>query len=185
MPRAGRDRVVLLGPIAAGKTTVGRLLAARLGCEFHSLDAHELRYSEAAGFDLAEARRRFAAGGYHAEYAYRRAFFARGVLAFLAEFQEGILELGGGHPVVPDPGEQARIADALRPLPNVVLLMPREDLEESLEILRGRLGPEAARVDPNRIFMGDGVLEGLARHTVLTDGRTPEEVCEAVLARIG
>ena len=48
---ADLERVVLIGPCDAGKTTVGRLLATRLGLDFHTLDELE-HQSLSVGSDL-------------------------------------------------------------------------------------------------------------------------------------
>ena len=41
-------------------------------------------------------------------YTYRRSFFDAVVVQFLAEHAHGILELGGGHPILPDDEKQSR-----------------------------------------------------------------------------
>ena len=48
---ADNEPIILIGPMKAGKTTVGRLLAAWLHRSFSSLDRVERHYTEAFGFD--------------------------------------------------------------------------------------------------------------------------------------
>ena len=45
------EPIILIGPLKAGKTTVGKALAKRLGCAFSSLDRLERQYTVPAGFD--------------------------------------------------------------------------------------------------------------------------------------
>ncbi len=82
---AWRRPVVLVGLMGAGKTAVGRRLAARLGCPFHDADDAIVA---AAGMDIPEIFARFG------EPAFRE-LERRVVLRLLTE-EHGVIALGGG-----------------------------------------------------------------------------------------
>ncbi len=167
----------------AGKTTVGRLLAERLGLPFVSLDACEQRYALAAGFDPVVAASIREREGDWAWYGYRRRYFAAAVVRFLAEHPRGVLELGGGHPILPDPADQTRVERAVGEVTHVVLLLPSADRGESLRVLRRRQRPEhLAEKDWNEVFMADDRYERMATVVVYTAGRTVGETCGVVVA---
>ncbi len=177
------ERVVLIGPMKAGKTTVGRLVAERLVLPFVSLDELERDYVMAAGFDEQRAAFIREREGDWAWYGYRRRFFMAAVERFLAEHTTGVLELGRGHPIVPDAEDQARIVRALEAARPVVLLLPARDRAECLRVLRARQRPEhLAQGDWNEDFLADDRYERLATHVVLTEGRSAETVAEVVVA---
>src|SRR6266436_1856169 len=117
---AKNDPIILIGPMKAGKTTVGSLLAERLHCPFISLDCLERHYTEALGFDARLAYTLQATQGEWAGYSYRRQFFAEAVRQFLAEHASGVLELGGGHPILADETQQLCVERALAPFRHVV-----------------------------------------------------------------
>jgi len=179
------EPIVLIGPMKAGKTTIGKLLAERLSCSFVSLDRLEQTYTQANGFDeetAAELRRM--AGGW-ARYSYRRQFFAEAIVQFLAEHDSGVLELGGGHPILPDAEQQTRVAHALAPLRYVVLLLPSMDRLESLSVLKSRQKPEhLLESDWNEEFLKDDRFVRLAKHIIYTAGKSPEETCEEIITWI-
>lgn len=129
---AAPNQIILIGPIRTGKTTVGQLLAASLSCPFTSLDEFEQAYTRPVGYDPAIAKDLLSTQGLLRYYAYRRSFFDEAVVRFLANHTEGVLELGGGHPIVPDPEKQARITAALHPYNRVILVLPTPDLHESV-----------------------------------------------------
>jgi shikimate kinase len=172
---SGHNSIILIGPMKSGKTTVGKLLAERLGCSFVSLDSKDIRYMKAVGFDPSNI-----------SYSYRRQFFDEAVVRFLDEF-EGVLELGGGHPIVPDPAKQARICKALEPFPNVVLLTPSPDSKVALQVLQQRRGDRQDSwgwLDWNKEFIESPVFYGLAKIVVFSSDRTPDETCEEILKKI-
>jgi hypothetical protein len=120
--------------------------------------------------------------GIAAWYAYRRDFFDEAVVRFLAEHRHGVLELGGGHPILPDEQKQARVKEALASCRNVVLLLPVPDLVRSLAILKTRQKPEHLDPDLNEMFLQDRRYFELARFVVYTQGQSPEQTCQSILA---
>ena len=158
--------VVLVGPMGVGKSTVGALLAERLGCGYRDTDEDIVATDGRTIADI------FVDDG---EPAFR-AMERRAVHQALAE-HEGVLALGGG--AILDTGTRELLAG----LPVVYLSM---DVEEAVE----RTGLNAARpllaVNPRRQWRE--LMEArrhlyveAARAVVATDGRTPKEVAQAVL----
>jgi shikimate kinase len=97
--RLGRRSVVLVGLMGAGKSTVGRRLAARLGLPFADAD-HEIE--AAAGMSIPDM---FAL---HGEEYFRNG--ERRVIARLLQEGPGVLATGGGAYINPE--TRARIAEA-------------------------------------------------------------------------
>lgn len=158
--------VVLVGPMGSGKSTVGTLLAERLGAVYRDTDA-DIVATE--GREISDI---FVEDGEEHFRALERAAVAEA----LAE-HEGVLALGGG--AVLDAGTRA----LLRGRPVAYLSM---DVEAAVR----RVGLGAARpllaVNPRRQWreLMDArrhLYEEVASVVVATDERTPEEVAEAVL----
>lgn len=93
---------ILIGPMAAGKTSVGRALASRLDVPFADLDALIV---EADGRTIPEI---FAADG---EAAFRELEAA--TLARALQEHPGVLSLGGGAPLHPASRERLRGAPVI------------------------------------------------------------------------
>lgn len=159
-------RIVLIGPMGVGKTTVGGLLADRLGTTFRDTDADIVT---AEGREIAEI---FVEDG---EPRFRE--LERQAVRAAVAGHSGVLALGGG--AVLDAGTRELLAEH-----TVVYLSM--DVEEAVK----RTGLNAARpllaVNPRKQWRElmearRHLYTDAARAVVATDGRTPEEVAEAVL----
>ncbi|MFZ4185682.1 shikimate kinase [Streptomyces sp. R02] len=159
-------RIVLTGPMGVGKSTVGQLLAGRLGVGFRDTDDDIVAAEGRAIADI------FVEDG---EPAFR-ALEKEAVRQALAG-HDGVLALGGG--AILDPDTRALLAGE-----RVVYLSM--DVEEAAR----RTGLGAARpllaVNPRKQWRElmearRHLYEETATAVVPTDGRTPEEVTEAVL----
>lgn len=80
-------RIIMIGYMGAGKTTVGRQLALALGCSFYDLDWYiEMRYHRTVAQIFAE----------RGEEGFRE--LERNMLHEVAEFENIVLSCGGGTP---------------------------------------------------------------------------------------
>lgn len=158
--------IVLVGPMGVGKSTVGELLADRLGTGYRDTDADVVA---TAGKPIAEIF-------YDEGEEHFRALEREAVRAAVAE-HGGVLSLGGG--AVLDEATRALLAD------HAVVYLSM-DVDEAVK----RVGLNTARpllaVNPRRQWRE--LMEArrhlyteVARAVVATDERTPEEVAQAVL----
>jgi shikimate kinase len=158
--------VVLVGAPGAGKSTVGALIAQRLGVAFRDTDAD---VEAAAGMPVADI---FITSGEEAFRALERDAVARA----LAE-HDGVLALGGG--AVLDPATR----DLLRGHPVVHLVVSSSAAAKRVGLARDRpLLVGAPRAQLAALLKARTPLyEEVARGQVETEQRTPEEVADLVL----
>ncbi|WP_433048351.1 shikimate kinase [Dactylosporangium sp. CS-033363] len=162
-------RAVLVGAPGAGKSTVGELLAQRLGVEFRDADA---LIEAAAGKPIPEIF--FDEGEDHF-----RALERATIRAALEEF-DGVLALGGGA-ILAEETRKALAGHAV-----VYLSVQFADALSRVGLGAGRpllaLNPRATLkhlLDQRR-----PLYEEVATVTVVTDGRTPEEIADELAAAL-
>ena len=158
--------IVLMGFMGAGKTTVGRLLAAKLDLPFADSD---LVIEDRVGRPV---RQYFAD---HGEPAFRQ--LEHEVIASLLGGPSRVLALGGGA------AGHAGTRDLLAGVPVVYL---RVSYAEAMNRVGGDSGrPMLARPDIEQLYAArHPVFTETASCTVDTDARSPEEVALDIMARM-
>jgi shikimate kinase len=166
---AVRPLVVVVGPMGSGKTTVGRILAQRLGVALRDTDVD---VEDRAGKSVSDV---FVDDG---EPAFRD--LERKAVAAALDEHPGVLALGGGAVMDPLTEQQLRghtvvfldvqVGDAAR----------RIGLNRDRPLLLGNPRAQWLRIMEGR----RPVYERVSTAVVPTDGRTPDEVAEAVLAAL-
>lgn len=179
------ETIILIGPEGAGKSTIGKLLAAALSKELYSLDRHRDELYAPYNYDAALAERIYEEQGLWAFYQHWSAFEYLAVEHILQnamkegdQFHGKILDFGAGHSVYEKPEELARIEELMRPFNNIVLVLPCEDEHEALRITESRRGKELGL---NKHFLQHESNARLAKHVVYTKNATPEECAKSVL----
>jgi len=177
-----RRTIILVGPIGAGKTTIGKMIAEKLSLPLISLD-EEPHLAASLGYDIELYKQMWKHNGLHEAYSYRRSFYDRLVPVFLAAHGHGVLDFGGGHPIAPDREKQETIKKALEPYPHVFLLMPTPDVQASLKILKMRNQLPDGQPDLNELYFRNGnrTFWEIAKRHFYTDGKPPEQTCREIL----
>ncbi len=162
-------RVVLVGPMGAGKSTVAALLAERWGLPVRDTD-HDIEAAE--GREISEI---FVDDGEE----HFRALEREAVRVALAE-HDGVLALGGG--AVLDPGTQALLSEHRVVFLNVGMAdaVKRVGLGVGRPLLLGNVRSRVKAILDER----GPVYRAVATAVVDTDGKTPQEVAEEVAATV-
>jgi hypothetical protein len=184
--------VILIGPLEAGKTTVGRLLGEALAVPVIELDDLRWQYYAEIGYDHDHAEQLNREGGLQARITYWKPFEIHGVERLLQDYPAGcVLPLGAGNSVYEDPAHFERLQKMLAAYPYVILLLPSPDTDESLRILMERFRVSLPDCPPdimsqleqiNRHFLEHPSNARLARYTVYTKDQSPEQTRDEILA---
>ena len=164
-------RVILIGPMGSGKTTIGRLMAARLSAEFHDTDSiiESQQGKSVAQIFLDEGEEEF-----------RR--IEKSVLRDELLRDVAILALGGGAPISRD------AQSALRAVASHIIF-----LDVSLATVAPRIGFNRDRPllleNPRGTWQKlmeerRPIYQVLADVTIDVDGKSEEEVLELAMASL-
>ena len=188
---ASPERVLMIGPMAVGKTTTSALLAKALALPHIELDTFCQEYYDQAGFDLTELRKLRqqdrAIGS-----AYMHRFLAGAAVRLVQDHATGVLDFGAGHVIHQDPEVFGLVEATFTPFPNVVLLVPSPDPETSYQYLNDRILARVKEygddyrwaIEANRGFITDPSNLRLAKIVVYTMNKSPEQVVAEIIDRL-
>lgn len=175
--------IILIGPIGVGKSTIGQLLAQRLDLPQCSMDEKRWDYYREIGYDEDLAKFKRETEGFWGIYQYWKPFEAYAVKRLLSEHQNGVVDFGAGHSVYEDSVLFQQVKRTLAPYPYVILLLPSDDLDESIQILNERndYTPDGT-LNINEHFVKHHSNYELAKFTVYTKDKIPDETCNEILS---
>lgn len=160
-------KIVLLGFMCAGKTAVGRVLAAKLGWPHIDTDA---MIEAQAGKGVADLIRR------HGEGFFRD--LERQAVLEACRNDRVVISTGGGVPL--DPANMTRLSEDSETV--WLHVTPRAVLERAGD-LRSRpiLDPADPLGSVETLLRERRDFYAAARHAVKTDGRTPHDIADEIL----
>jgi shikimate kinase len=165
------NRLFLVGPMGAGKTTIGKLLADELGLDFKDVDRE---IESRAGVDIPWIFDKEGEPGFRAREA--------AVLVELAQLNGVLISTGGGAVLL----EENRLL--MRATGTVVYLHTTVD-EQVRRTGRDRKRPLLQTDDPARVLaqlmaQRDPLYREVATIIIETDGRGPKAVAQELAERV-
>lgn len=175
--------IILIGPMAAGKSSVAQELGVLTKIPRRPMDRLRWYYYFKNGFSL-EAELEMENFTQVTEY--WKPFELKAVTSIIEEFPDSIIDFGAGHSYYPDEAMLTTAENILSDFPNIFLLLPSDDKEESLQIcnerLKNRKKEELSEEEKlaNKNFVFHKSNETLAKHTIYSKGKTPLDVAEEI-----
>lgn len=179
--------MILVGPLAAGKSTLGALVAARVGLPFVDIDDIAWTYCAEVGWDLDRLLERDDAVGWAAAEREWEPARAHAVHRVVEDHPEAVIAFGAGYTSFTGPEHADRVRRALAPVPDVVHLLPSRDPERSVTVLRERAIASRGKDwiiegrDWIAAWVADPLAGEVAAATVFTDGVGPAESADQLV----
>lgn len=176
--------------MGAGKTTIGEKLSHRLGLNRVQLDEIRQSYYDEIGYDHARAQQIHSEQGMAGILAYWKPFEAHSVERVVQDYTNCVIDFGAGQSVYDNQVLFARVQNALESFPNVILLLPSPDTDEALAVLNARIPPDLPTEltqwykETNEYFLNHHCNYDLAKITIYTKDKTPDEICDEIIGKL-
>lgn len=185
-----RSTVILIGPMSAGKSTLAKKMAKKLGVPRIEMDEVRQRFYLEIGYNEKFASEIVGQEGMMGLIDYWKPFEAHAVERALQVYKDCVIDFGAGHSVYQDEALFKRVEKALQPYQFVFLILPSADLDRSVEIVNQRFSEllvnEVGRVDPELLALNEHFVRHpsnhrLAKATFYTEGCSALKTCQEML----
>jgi len=175
-----RKEPVIIGPPKVGKSTVSKKLANLLKCKYVSIDQNIDRIRETHFFDKTLENHLYHSKGIDSVLNYWKTFEIKALEVLFANNRDCIFDLGGGHTFFEDPVYKSRFLRILSSFENVILLLPSNNAQESLN----HLTPKFKSIDEIyslQILINNYFNEALTAKIVYNKNQTPEQTIDSIM----
>jgi shikimate kinase len=176
--------IILIGPMGSGKSTIARLLEERTGLSNVPIDYIRWYYYFQHGFKLS-IQEQFQ--DFEDKANYWKQYDLIAIEKALLDFPKAIIDFGAGHSYYPEDNQLQQVREILEKFPNVFLLLPSADIDESYSILSERIKKkypqlEDGVVEYNRKFLEHPSNRMLSKHIIYSKNKSPEDNVEEIIA---
>lgn len=185
------NNIIIIGPVGTGKSTQGKLIAKALNKQLVSLDRVAEDYYQANGFGESQFQKAKNDKGFLVAYRLWWPSLAYAAQQVVKDYPDCVIDFGAGHSHYENELLYKGVKEALAGCQYIILLLPSEDLDRSVSLLKKRCIDQR---DTDWVYDGYDFIEhcvkddcnhDLATVTVFTDGKTPEQTGEEILKAIG
>ncbi|MBD3636413.1 MAG: hypothetical protein HUJ25_03650 [Crocinitomicaceae bacterium] len=188
------NNIILIGPMATGKSSIGKEVSVLTGWKNYPVDKLKWYYRYKNGFDGVKSSTILQSKGFDALVSYSQKYFGIQELRDLINNFSGIIELGASDTHRNDLNYIRDINKLLEPYPNIFLILPYEDEDLSIEILTKRLrsryhldplksGVLMSYINKNLEFIRSPQNLLLAKHIIYTNDRPFHQIAQEIVYR--
>jgi len=171
------DTIILTGPIGAGKSTQGKLLAEELGQPLCVYDEVKDNYRFKLGLNREKALAIQKKQGIYAMLVYMNEFKSQILKPIIDDHPGHIIDLGAGAHSFDEPHQVERARQAFKPAKKIFLLLPSQDLATNITSLPGI----KQQYEVNTFLIMHPTNQLFATDTVYTLAKTPVEVMHEIV----
>ena len=182
--------LVLVGPAATGKSTLGRLVAASLSVPFIDIDEIAEPYYEESGWNLEKLSHRISVVGRVAAEREWETARAHAVCRVLEDHSDAVIALGAGHTSYTDEHLLQSVRIVLKDVPCVLLVLPSVNRSEALSTLRNRslVSKGTDWVSSGHDFLAEWLddkgTRSLATETLITGSEAPDVSAKRIVTML-
>lgn len=187
--------IILIGPIRTGKSTIAKLLSEKLNYPRFRMDILKHEYYKEIGYNETYGAEIQKKEGFIALYRYLRPFDVYAVKRALQDCSFGIIDFGGGLSVYENNTLLDLVEQELKAYENVILLLPSQDKQESIDLLNKRMREKEYReyfkddgindrMYLNKLFIEHTSNLKLAKHIFYTKDKSPEQTANEIIRNL-
>lgn len=178
-----KQTIILIGSEDSTVAAIGKLVAARLAKPFLDLQESSQQYFDETDFDEKQLEQAWKNDGINGVYQYMLPYDIHAIKRGVDEHNNCVIRLGALQAVFDDSELLQSVCNFLKPF-SVVLIQPVKDKNESIRLVRERNSEIYNGMELNEYFLTHRSNFDLAKHTVYTKDKTPDQTAEDILGML-
>lgn len=178
-----KQTIILIGSEDSTVADIGKSIAKHLVMPFLDLQESSQQYFDETDFDEKLLEQAWKNDGVSGVYQYMMPYDVHAIERGVNEHNNCVIRLGALQAVFDDNLILQIVSDFLKPF-SVVLIQPVEDKNESISLVRERNREMYNGMELNEYFLTHRSNFELAKHTVYTKDKTPEQTVEDILIQL-
>jgi len=178
-----KHTIILIGTEDSTVAEIGKSLASLLAMPFLDLQESSQQYFDETDFDEQLLEQAWKRDGINGVYQYMVPYHIHAIERGVNEHNNCVIRLGALQAVFDDNLLLEIVSEFLKPF-SVVLIQPVEDKNESIRLVRERNSEMYNGMELNEYFLTHRSNFDLAKHTVYTKGKTPDQTVEDILTKL-
>lgn len=189
-----KDNIILIGPLATGKSFIAEKLSLATGLCKHPVDKLKWYYRHKNGYNLSTSTQILRTQGFEALISFAQKYFGPNDLENLLHTFCGIVDLGATDTHCQDLSQLQRLIDVFNPFKNIFLILPSANERKTIEILEERLIKRyehndlkrpvlASYLKMNRLFIQSESARLLAKHVIYVEDKSTNEIVHEILLK--
>lgn len=191
-----RNEIILIGPMAVGKSTVSIQLAEKLGISYFPIDEIKWYFLYRNGYNISTAKKILLTKGFEGKMNYFYKYFGvEEVRQILDEFKGGVLDFGATHTYHVNKMSFNKIKYLLSQFHNVFLLLPTDNLKNNIKILNRRITDRyiesyknsqiiQSYLNYNNLLLSSKKFNLLTSNIIYTESKSIEQIVSEILENV-
>lgn len=186
------NQIILIGPLATGKSSIASELSAKTGMLNHPIDKLKWYYRHKNGYDLYKSTQLLKSQGFSALLNYAKHYFGVMDIKSILNRFEGIIDLGASDTNCFDLKQQSDIINLMKPYENIFLILPCKKKLETIKILEERLYRRyqndalkfpviESYLEMNKNFVNSQTNKLIAKHVIYTNNKSISQISLEIL----
>ncbi|MBC8399808.1 MAG: hypothetical protein H8E16_22355 [Flavobacteriales bacterium] len=191
MKTKSNDNIILIGPLATGKSSVAEKLSEITRLYNYPIDKLKWYYRFKNGYDLHISTEILKSQGFEALLSHVEPYFGPNELRKILYDFQGIIDLGASDSYCNDLRKRRKLESIFQNFQNVFLILPSQCEQICVNVLNERLVKryendelKAPIIDSyikmNEKFINSDFNRKIAKHTIYTEGRSIESLAKEI-----
>lgn len=195
LDKSKRKEIVLIGPMATGKSTISLLISNKLNISCFPIDDIKWYFVYKNGYNTSTSKQILISEGFQGKMNYFYNYFGiKEIEQIFTDFHGGVFDFGATHIYHNEYVIFCKIRNILSQFQNIFLILPTNDLSVNIKILNQRIIERYDKskkdsqivksyMDYNKFLLENNIFNLITSKIIYTESKNQEQIVCEILER--